>query len=136
MRAVGFGTSIPVLVLGAMAIRLHPMWPGASIPGATRLQLDTQALHLIPGMGCPLAPMPRVRFATAGDWAGVVDPISGARLPIRFPSGFSAWLIGDRVVLLDRGGAALGIDGDTLGEGLAGGWTEGDDAFLVCVPFN
>ncbi len=121
-----------VLVLGAAALRVLPLFTGPALPaGATRLHITTESPHL--SFGCAAALLAPVRVATSGDELMLVSVESGDTVRVVWPSGFAAWRLGGRAVLADPWGSAVGRDGDVL-DSLGGGLGEGDD-FHIC-PFG
>jgi hypothetical protein len=104
------------------------------------LDLLTEPPHLIPGFGCPAALLMPVRLTTSGDAALFVSEDGGDAVPVRWPSGWAIWRIGDIAVLIARDGSVVALENDII-TGMGGGWyhdTSGSDeeTFHVCVPFG
>jgi hypothetical protein len=130
--------AIASLVLGvavtvALVARFSPLWPGPPVPdGATRLQIATEAPHLIPTMGCALALLSPARVATDGDRLVLVSPETGRQqIAVVWPSGWTAWRRDGRAELVTRDGVVVAREGE-LTPGYAGG-VGLDDAFHVCI---
>ena len=121
-----------VLVLGAVGLRVLPLFTGSALPeGATRLHITTESPNL--SGACAAAGLAPVRVATSGDELILVSIASGDTVRVVWPSGFAAWRVGGRSVLADPWGSVVGRDGgvlDSLGGGLGV-----DDAFRIC-PFG
>jgi len=121
--------ALGVIVLGAAALRVLPMFTGPGLPaGATRLNLATQSPNLT--TGCASALLAPARVATSGDDLVLVSVESGDTIPVLWPSGFAAWREGGRSVLADPFGSVVARDGDVL-DSLGGGFGA-DDAFIIC----
>jgi len=121
-----------VLVLGAVGLRVLPLFTGPALPaGATRLHITTETPHL--SFGCAAAGLSPVRVATSGDELILVSVDSGDTVRVVWPSGFAAWRVGGRSVLADPWGSVVGRDGDVL-DSLGGGAGD-DDGFHIC-PFG
>ena len=121
-----------VLVLGAVGLRVLPLFTGPALPaGATRLHISTESPHLT--FGCTTALLAPVRVATSGDELILVSVDSGETVRVVWPSGFAAWRVGGRSVLADPWGSVVGRDGDVLDS--LGGGSGVDDAFHIC-PFG
>ena len=122
-----------VLILGAFALSVLPLFTGSALPaGATRLHITTERPNL--SFGCAAAALSPVRVATSGDELILVAIESGDTVPVVWPSGFAAWRIDGRSVLADPWGSVVGRDGDIL-DSLGGGGGGDDDAFHIC-PFG
>jgi len=122
-----------VLILGAFALSVLPLFTGPALPaGATRLHITTERPNL--SFGCAAAALSPVRVATSGDELILVAIESGDTVPVVWPSGFAAWRIDGRSVLADPWGSVVGRDGDVL-DSLGGGGGGDDDAFHIC-PFG
>jgi hypothetical protein len=136
VRFIGLGVALSTL----FAIRALPIWPGPDVPFATRLTLLNDPPHLIPAIGCPAALILPVRFTTSGnDAVFLVDP-TGEELPVRWPSGWSAWRTGDTAILISRGGSLIAREGEVISD-MGGGYvheTKGSDVetFHACVAFG
>ncbi len=126
---------IPFIVVAVLAVglwRLSPLWPGPPLPpGATRLHIDTAALHLVPNLGCPTALLGPVRPAASNGELIFIAVPTGEPVRVVWPSGWVAWLINGRGVLVDRDGSIVGWEGDVI-EARFGGGEGGDGAFHVC----
>ena len=121
-----------VLVLGAVGLRVLPLFTGPALPaGATRLHITTESPNL--SGACAAALLAPVRVATSGDELILVSVASGDTVRVVWPSGFAAWRVGGRSVLVDPWGSVVGRDGDVL-DSLGGGGGV-DDAFRIC-PFG
>jgi len=124
--------AVGVIVLGALALRVLPLFTGPGLPeGATRLHIMTARPNL--SFGCAAAALSPVRVATSGDDLILVSVESGDTVRVVWPSGFAAWRIDGRAVLADPWGSVVGRDGDVLDS--LGGGTGNDDAFSIC-PFG
>ena len=121
-----------VLVLGAVGLRVLPLFTGPALPaGATRLHISTESPNL--SFGCATAALTPVRVANSGDELILVSVASGDTVRVVWPSGFAAWRVGGRSVLADPWGSVVGRDGDVLDS--LGGGSGVDDAFHIC-PFG
>jgi hypothetical protein len=121
--------AVGVIVLGAAALRVLPMFTGPALPaGATRLHIATQSPNLT--TGCMAALLAPVRVAAAGDDLVLVSVASGDTIPVLWPSGFAAWREGGRSVLADPFGTVVARDGDVLDS--LGGGLGADDVFIIC----
>jgi hypothetical protein len=124
--------AVGVIVLGAAALRVLPLFTGPVLPaGATRLHITTEHPNL--SFGCAAAALSPVRVATSGDDLLLVSVESGHTVRVIWPSGFAAWRVGGRGVVADPWGSVVGRDGDVL-DSLGGGLGQ-DDAFHIC-PFG
>ena len=124
--------AVGVIVLGAIALRVLPLFTGPALPaGATRLHITTERPNL--SFGCASALLSPVRVATSGDDLILVSVESGDTVRVVWPSGFAAWRVGGRSVLADPWGSVVGRDGDVL-DSLGGGAGD-DDGFHIC-PFG
>ena len=124
--------AVGVIVLGAVALRVLPLFTGPALPaGATRLHIITERPNL--SFGCASALLSPVRVATSGDDLILVSVESGDTVRVVWPSGFAAWRVGGRSVLADPWGSVVGTDGDVL-DSLGGGAGD-DDGFHIC-PFG
>ena len=121
-----------VLVLGAVGLRVLPLFTGPALPaGATRLHISTERPNL--SFGCAAAGLSPIRVTTSGDELILVSVESGNTVRVVWPSGFAAWRVGGRSVLADPWGSVVGRDGDVLDS--LGGGSGVDDAFHIC-PFG
>ncbi len=124
--------AVCLLTVGAVAVRVLPMFTGPALPaGATRLHLTTDAPNL--SFGCMTAALAPVRVAVSGDEVILVTVASGETVMVAWPSGFAAWQIDGRAVVADPWGSVVGREGDVL-DGLGGG-DGADDVFHIC-PFG
>ncbi len=122
-----------VVLLGAAAFRLTPLWPGPSLPAdATRLHISTEAPHLVPTLGCQTAALGPARIATAGDDLILISAFDDQPVKVVWPSGWAAWRHDGRAELVTRDGVVVGREGETI-SGFGGG-VGPDDAFHVCIP--
>jgi hypothetical protein len=120
-----------VIVLGAAALRVLPLFTGPALPaGATRLHITTESPNL--SFACAAAALAPVRVSTSGDELILVSVESGDTVKVVWPSGFAAWRVDGRSVVADPWGSVVGRDGDVL-DSLGGGL--GDDEFHIC-PFG
>jgi len=85
----------------------------------------------MPILGCPAALLLPVRVATSGDDLIVLSEATGEQVPIVWPSGWAAWRINGRAVLVARDGSLVGREGEVL-EGYGGGIGV-DNACHVCI---
>jgi hypothetical protein len=116
-----------VVVVGVV-VALAPLWTGPPLPaGATRLHIVTDSA---PRFGCMAALLAPVRIAASDDDLVLVGVESGERVPVVWPSGFAAWRIDGRAVLVGQYGKVIGWEGDVL-EDLGGGGGP-DGLFYVC----
>jgi hypothetical protein len=121
-----------VIVLGAVGLRVLPLFTGPALPaGATRLHITTEPPNL--NLGCAAALLAPARLAVAGDELTLVSAESGDTLHVVWPAGFGAWRVDGRAVLADPWGSIVGEDGDVL-DSLGGGLGLEDD-FHIC-PFG
>jgi hypothetical protein len=121
-----------VLLLVVGLLRFSPLWPGPSLPsGATPLALATEPAHLIPTLGCPTALLAPARVAVVGGELVLVPESGGDPIKVVWPSGWVAWRLAGRALLVDRDGTVIGREGEVV-SGFGGG-VGTDDAFHVCV---
>jgi hypothetical protein len=143
----GVGAVRAVLLVGLLAIAAFVVWlilPPTSAglpPGATRLELQTQATR--PGarlvLACPAAAFPDLlvgvegsvmTFTRVGGSGGAETSTNqGGRVEPVWPPGWSARLLSGRAELLNPEGAVVAWDGDVI-RGLGGG------GGLVCLPIG
>ena len=122
--------AVGVLVLGAVGLRVLPLFTGPALPaGATRLHITTESPNL--SFACTTALLAPFRVATSGDELILVTIASGDTVRVVWPSGFAAWRVGGRSVLADPWGSVIGRDGDVLDS--LGGGSGVDDAFHICT---
>jgi len=120
-----------VALLAAAVWRLSPLWPGPALPlHATRLHIETQAPHLVPNLGCPVALLGPVRLATSNDDLIFFSVETGEAVAVVWPSGWVAWRIDGRAELVDRDGGIIAREGEVIEARYGGG--EVDGAFHVC----
>jgi hypothetical protein len=125
-------TATVVIVLGAIGLRVLPLFTGPALPaGATRLHITTEPPNL--NTACALALLSPARIAVTGDELILVSVESGDTMRVVWPAGFAAWRVDGRAVLADPWGSVVGRDGDVL-DGLGGGLGLEDD-FHIC-PFG
>lgn len=124
--------AVGVIVLGAVALRVLPLFTGPALPaGATRLHIATERPNF--NLSCAAAALQPARVATSGDDLVLVTVETGETVPVVWPAGFGAWRVGESVVLADPWGSVVGREGDVL-DSLGGGGGL-DDAFRIC-PFG
>jgi hypothetical protein len=122
-----------VILLGVVAWRLSPLWPGPPLPpNATPLHIETQAPHLVPNSGCPTALLGPLRLAISGNDLIFLSAESGEPVEVVWPSGWVAWRIEGRALLVDRDGSVVGRQGEVIPAQFGGG-IGADDAFKVCA---
>ncbi len=133
LRRIGLTLGLLLLVVGIFALRLAPVWPGLSVPSATRLHIDNQPPTILPFIGCPTALLGPVVVTVEGQGL-VFRRETGERVDVEFPPGWGAWLVGDLGVLIDRYGGVVALEGQTVsfGGGQAG---ESGERFRVCQGF-
>jgi hypothetical protein len=121
-----------VIVLAALGLRVLPLFTGPALPaGATRLHINTERPNL--SGSCATALLAPVRVATSGDELVLVSVATGDTVRVVWPSGFAAWRVDSRSVVVDPWGSIVGRDGDVL-DSLGGGLGV-EDAFHIC-PFG
>jgi len=124
---------LPWVLLAIALLMRSPLWPGPGLPdGATRLNIVTEAAHLVPTMGCPAALLGPMRIAPSGDDLIVRSEADGSSVAVVWPSGWAAWRIGGRAELVAHDGSVVAREGDLI-ENRFGGGTYDDGAFHVCV---
>jgi hypothetical protein len=123
------------LLIGAGILLLAPPQTAALPTGATPLVLRTQPWALWPpsGFGCPMATVTPMRMVRDGEFVAFADEASGNRLPIVWPSGFSARLLDGRAELVRPNGSALARDGDVISNLASSAADNGD--ILICFDF-
>lgn len=123
---------VGMALLAVAALKLSPLGPGPDLPaGATRLQLTTEAPHLLPAVGCELALLVPARVATSGDALILQSVATGEPLQVVWPSGWAAWRLDGRAQLVGRDGSIVAREGDILSN--LGGGVGVDDRFHVCI---
>jgi hypothetical protein len=108
----------------------------AALPAnATPLALRTQpwTLWSPAGLSCPLATVTPVRMERDGEFVVFADEASGNRMPVVWPNGFSARLVGGRAELVPPNGSVLARDGDVISNLASAAADNGD--ILVCLDF-
>lgn len=135
VRRIAIGAGWLVLLIGVLAIRALPIWPGPVVPGAARLGIDTAGPHLLPHIGCNTALLGPVRVEPSGDELRFLSPETGEPVRIMWPSGWAAWRVGETAVLLARDGSLVAREGDVIRDRFGGGVYD-DDVFRVCVMFG
>lgn len=117
-----------LVIVAAVAVALAPLWSGPPLPaGATRLHIVTDGA---PRFGCMAALLAPVRIAMSDGELVLVGVESGEPVPVLWPSGFAAWRIDGRAMLVGPYGNVIGREGDVL-DNLGGGGGP-DGLFHVC----
>ena len=120
------------LVAGVAVFLLVPYRPASLPTGAVPLTLRTQPWKLWPlSFGCAMAALTPIRVERDGVSMVFADEVSGNRLPVVWPSGYSARLMNGRAELLPPDGSVLAREGDVI-SGLASGAADNGD-LLVCL---
>jgi hypothetical protein len=123
---------IVVIVLVVGGWRLSPLWPGPPLPpNATALHIQTPALHLRANTGCPTALLGPVRITSSENELIVLSARTTEPIDVVWPSGWVAWQIGGRALLVDRDGAIVVREGQVVADRFGGG-EDPDGAFHVC----
>ena len=127
------GLLVAVALMAGVAVLVLVPYQPASLPAsAVPLTLRTQPWKLWPlSFGCGMAGLTPIRVERDGVSMVFADEVSGNRLPVVWPSGYSARLMNGRAELLPPDGSVLARDGDVI-SGLASGAADNGD-LLVCL---
>ena len=125
---------LAVLALGlaGAVFRLSPLWPGPALPpGAERLRIETTPPHLVPTFACQTALLAPARIATTDHELILISSFDEKPVKVVWPSGWAAWRMNGQAELVNRDGAVVGREGETI-VGFGGG-VGTDRAFHVCI---
>lgn len=121
-----------MLALLSVAMPRTPSPPAGAIPLAIRTQ--PSKLWPPPGLGCPAALVVPLRVARDGASLVFMNEASDSPRPVVWPSGFTAWELAGRALLIAPDGAVFASEGDVI-SGLGGSAADNGD-ILICLSFG